>query len=393
MKADQIITRAKVNIILNQPFYASIMLGMEFKQSKLVPTAGTNGDEIILNPDFIETLSVNECVGLIIHEIMHVTNLHHLRQGGRDTTQWNIAADFAINPILQSCGIYLPEGGLIDRKYDNMSAEQIYRIRQQETQQKPEDKNSGGQGDKEDDQEGNQEGQGDGQSKGDGKGTGWGEVTNSTAKNSSELAEKEASLKQRIAQAAQVAKMQDKLPEYLEEQIKTLLEGEVNWKAVLIDFVKEKQRNDYNFSRPNSRYPEFMLPSLYSEELGEIVLAVDTSGSIDRELLQTFASEVFDISNTFHKGFTVVYCDTRIAGVQEIEPDSEMVLDPKGGGGTDFVPPFVWVEKEGIDPACFIYFTDGYCDTFPPEPDYPVMWVVYNNKNFTPPFGEVLHIN
>ena len=51
------------------------------------------------------------------------------------------------------------------------------------------------------------------------------------------------------------------------------------------------------------------------------------------------------------------------------------------------------MEKEGIEPECVVYLTDGYCDTFPEkEPDFPVLWILTEDHDFNPPFGEVICI-
>ncbi|MCK4653767.1 MAG: hypothetical protein KAU01_04920 [Candidatus Cloacimonetes bacterium] len=43
-------------------------------------------------------------------------------------------------------------------------------------------------------------------------------------------------------------------------------------------------------------------------------------------------------------------------------------------------------------PSCAIYFTDGYCDSFPDSLDYPVLWILTDKTNFKPPFGEVIRM-
>jgi len=114
--------------------------------------------------------------------------------------------------------------------------------------------------------------------------------------------------------------------------------------------------------------------------------------------LNQFASELTAILDEYPpEVMTVIYCDTKIAGVQEFhKEDLPLKLEAKGGGGTNFQPPFEWVEEQGIEPVCFIYLTDMECNRFPEEyPEYPVMWVATQEPPSyygTPPFGEVIEM-
>lgn len=90
---------------------------------------------------------------------------------------------------------------------------------------------------------------------------------------------------------------------------------------------------------------------------------------------------------------TVIYCDAKVQNVQRFESSDDLKLVAKGGGGTDFIPPFEYLAKRGEEPELFLYFTDGYCSSFPPEPPYEVIWLVTDKKNFKPPFGDVIYIH
>lgn len=374
MNADKL-TKAKVQLILNQPFFASLSLSMKYVEDATIQTACTNGQQIRYNPEFIESLEVEEIKGLIAHEIMHVAMLHHTRQQARDNKKWNVAGDYAINQILKDSGFNLPNGALIDQQFDNMSAEEIY-------SKLPDNPNNGGKG------------QGNNQGGGQDNPNGFGGVEPAPAESEAELNQIEAETKQMVSQAAMAAKQQGKLPAHLERLIEEIMQPIVNWKDVLSVFLTEKTKNDYTFRMPNKRFISqgLYMPSLESIEKGKFCLFVDTSGSIDNALLNQFAGEMQSILSDSANSLTVLFIDTEVNHEQTFEEDETIDLQPKGGGGTDFKPGFEHLEKNGIDAKAIVYFTDGYCDSMPESSDIPTLWACYNNKNFTPKFGEVIHI-
>lgn len=364
MKASDKITKAKVKLILNSPFFATLVLKMEYIEDSSILTAATNGKKIKYNPTFIDSLSLEETEGVLVHEVLHVALMHHTRRQNRDAEKWNIACDFPINEMTVASNFKLPAGGLMPTgkfsSFANKSAEEIFSLL-------PDMPNFP---------------------------SGFGYVEDSEAKTQSEIQQIEAEVKQTLAQAATIAKQQGKLPAHLERLVEEMLAPKVPWKEVLQRFLCQIAHSDYTWTKPNKRFlhvPLYM-PALESIETGEIVLMVDTSGSIDGEILSQFAAEIQEISSTFKTGFKVIYVDAEVAGVQDIEPDEPIVLKPAGGGGTCFIPGFKWLEKEGIEPCAVVYLTDGYCNTFPKDPNFPVLWAVYNNKGFQYPFGECVHI-
>ena len=352
------LTKAKIKLIIKSPFFATLALSMGYKEDDSIPTACTDGTNIIYNPKFIDSLTVDEIVGLLAHEVMHVANLHHLRIQDREHDRFNAAADYAVNEILVASDFKLPNGALLDRKYKNMSTEEIYNLLPKDTQ-KPK----------------------------------FGDVIKNQSKTESEKQEEVNRVKTMVAKASTVARSQGKLPLGIERFVNDILTPVINWREVLVRFMTEKANLDYQWTMPNKRYLPTYLPSLQAVPvLGEIVLVVDTSGSIDNKLLDEFASEISDICLMISKPLLVIYVDTKVCAVQTFEPDDHIILNPKGGGGTSFVPAFNYLDANEISPACLIYFTDGECNSYPSEPDYPVLWAIYNNNNFKPNFGEIIKI-
>lgn len=373
MTAADKITKAKIRLIMNQPFFATLVLPLPFVEDNDIKTACTDGTMIKYNPGYIDSLQLDESIGLLCHEILHIANFHHTRREGREIENWNIATDYAINQMLVDSGFKLPAGALIDKQYKDLSAEQIYsKLPPRPPQNKPADK------------------------PGDTDPGKSGGVQDSPAKTNTERQEQEAKVKQQVAQAAQIAKKAGKLPGHLQRLTDEVLAPRVNWKETLARFVSDTARNDYSFKKPNPRFIQsgFYLPSLYNEEPGNVVFIVDTSGSIDRALFNYFGSELKDICSEMKAALTVIYVDTEVNEVQEIEPDEDVKLKVTGGGGTKFSPGFDYIDKQGLTPKAIVYMTDGECSEYPETtPDTPVLWAVYNNKRFAPKFGEVIPID
>lgn len=390
-------TKARAGLILDHPFFGSLALRQPLTEDPGIETLATNGTQIIYNPDFVDGLSLDETKGVIAHEVMHVACAHHARRGNRNHSKWNMAGDYVINPILTDAGFTLPDGALNDPAFKGMSADEIYA-------KLPDNHNGGGQGGS---QGGGQSGHpgGDG-IQGQGKNNqdpgGCGEVQDAPGKGggkatAQELAEAEQQAKIDVAQAAQQAKAMGSLPAGIERMLEDMLAPKLPWRDLLRRFMDQATKTDYSWMPPNRRFIHqgLYLPSFESEDLGEVIIAVDTSGSVSHNEVRQFAGEISAILEEFQGvQATVIYCDTRVASVEEFSHDDLPVsLHPAGGGGTDFRPPFEWVSQNGRAPMAMLYFTDMCCNRFPDPPPYPVMWVKTSNSYMkAPPFGEVIEI-
>jgi predicted metal-dependent peptidase len=374
------ISKARAGLVLDQPFFGALALRLGLREDPAAPTAWTDGQTLGYNPDFIEGLSLEEVKGLLAHEVMHVACAHHARRQEREPRKWNMAGDYAVNDLLLASGFKLPAGGLTGYGADE-SAESIYN-------KLPDPPPSGGQGN----------GQGEGNGNSDPGGCG--EVRDAPAPDGGnpspgDLARAEADAKVAVAQAAQAAKACGKLPAGLARLVEELLEPHVPWREVLRRFIDQAARNDYTWTRPSRRYlaSGMYLPALYSEEMRPVAVAIDTSGSINQGELSQFAAELSAILAETRAAATVIYCDSEVSGVEEFDTDAlPLDLHPKGGGGTDFRPPFAEVDRRALQPSCLIYLTDGECASFPEAPEYPVLWAITSKRKFSPPFGEVVEV-
>lgn len=381
-----LIDKPKVLLLTNYPFFATLLLKMNTVISDKIrdgvenPTAATDGVTLWINPVFWENLSLNERIGVLAHEVLHPAFLHHTRRGQRHQLKWNWACDYAINPILKKAGLILPKEHLDEPRFHGMSAEQIYDILDKEYPTIPKDNNCP-----------------------DGSGTGVvldfpGQDGNGDKKT---VMEEEHKKIQDLIQANEVFKRYNKQGsgfKDIERIIGEFLEPKVDWRDHLLNLVSEHTKDDFTWKQPNRRHlgRGFYLPTLDGETYGDIAFIVDTSGSIGQKQLDVFSGEINGIDSITKSSKVVIYCDTKVAHVENFDEFDDLELKPHGGGGTDFRPPFKYIDNHGLEPKMIIYFTDGYCDSFPKhEPDCPVIWALYDGKTkegFHPPFGDVLEI-
>jgi len=390
-EAKKLLSKAKANLVLTEPFWASLLLRLESIEDPTAPTMWTDGKRVGYNPAFIKSLSFDELKGVLAHEVGHCILLHPMRRGGRDARKFNIATDYAENHIIEEAGFRLPPGRLRGAQYDGKDAETIYA-------QLPDDGQGGGKS-KGQNQASGQVDQGQAGDSDPGR---CGEVREANEDTGEPLGrgalkKLEAEWKVATVQAANMAKKQGKLPAGLDRLIQDIIQPKIPVAELLARYIAEITKNDFTWMQPNRRYVSqgIYLPSLYKPEVGEIILLVDTSGSISQADLALVAGCMQNILGIYQKGFTLVYVDADVAGVQEIGPEDDLKLDAKGGGGTDFRPGFEWIEKEGREPKAVIYITDGYCSSFPEvEPPFPVLWLLnMRNDGFKAPWGETLVIN
>ena len=184
------------------------------------------------------------------------------------------------------------------------------------------------------------------------------------------------------------------MPAGLQRLIDKRLQPSLSWRELLARFVDNSARSDYSWITPNTRYLHLDLyfPALKNNELGEVVVAIDTSGSITQAELESFAAEVSEIFNQHPATVHLLHCDLKVTSSSIYDrgnlPDK---IVPKGGGGTDYRPVFQYIETHTESPSCLIYLTDHECISYPAEePPYPVLWVKTGDSDRKPPFGETV---
>ena len=387
---EQRLNKAVMDIMAQEKYIALagiVMIGTR-EIDDTVPTACTNGRDEKYGRAFVESLSDAELRFLVLHEnyhklYQHLTTWKHLYN--EDPRLANMACDYVINLKIfddNTDGFaIMPSAGCIDSKYAGMDSAQVFL-----------ELKENGEG------EGGEEGE-----EGEGGGAGGGGMDDHDWDGAQELgAQEKQELARDIDEAVrQGALVAGQMGTGGDRELAELLEPQVDWREVLREFISTTcAGNDYStWQRPNRRYVSagMYMPSGISEQIGELVIAIDTSGSIGVRELSAFLSEVKGICDAVYPSCVrLLYWDTQVCGDEKYElhelDDLTKSTKPVGGGGTDVACVPEHITKEGISPQAVIVLTDGYLWGDWGQWASPVLWCVMDNKQAKPDVGVTVHI-
>lgn len=373
--------KAKSILVLDHPFFASLLLKYDMVEKKDMPSilAIDNRGQIYYNAKKCEELSVPQLVWGLSHEVLHKVGMHATRRGNREAKQWNEACDAWVNDTLNDAkvGETIPDTVDMPGSKDK-TVDEIYNYLMAQPKQ---DKPQGGKG-----------GGGNGDPMGD-------DLIDSGGDDMSEeeMRQMETQMKIDVAQAANAAKMKGKLPGALERFADEFINVKTPWYDLLEKFMTQKVKHDQSWKRPNRR---FMHAGLYLPifdsigTMGDVVIGVDTSGSIGQAELNEFSGHVNRIlEQCSPKKVHVVYCDSRVAHVDEFTPEEFPIkLKPHGGGGTDMREITNWVKQHQDEAECLIILTDNYTP-FPEEEVVPTIWASTTDVKAPDCAGTTVHIS
>jgi predicted metal-dependent peptidase len=419
---------ARTRLILDKPFLGALVLRLPLVEAGAwCRSTGTDARKLYYNPQWIGALSTAQAQFALAHEALHCALGHFTRRGNRVQRKWNLACDFAINPLLIDEGLIAPPGAHVLDLYRGMAAEEIYpclddNLDNETLDEHLWDGDEGGQGGSSDrdaqglgggseasSRQGNQ-GRDNPQDMTPDAGAAMTQPTGATeslgqAQDSPPpplTVQQKETLQQQwqrhLAAAAQRAREAGKLSAALARLTDAALAPQVSWRAALAHYLSQTARDDYTWLRPSRRTGEMggdaLFPSLRSHA-GDIFVALDTSGSIEDVDLAQFVGELNAIKASLPVRLTLFACDAALAqGAPWItEPWQEFCLPEKldGGGGTAFAPVFDWIEREGAHPDALVYFTDAQGDLPAVPPNFPVLWLV---KGGAPvPWGLRIQLN
>lgn len=411
-KATLLLANDRQKLVCRHPFIGNVAMKLD-----IVPirdcrcrTACTTGDTIYFDIAFLSELSDSERLFVFGHEVWHNVMLHFARLQNRSLEIFNIATDMEVNQILEQDGFVSPKNVIFPSSYklpNGKSAEEYYEMLLKKANKikcsNTSDNSSGklkGQFDKHtydghdntlsdgeeekekenNDNEGNDKQLGDGSFK-DKYGTvGFDKDFNPVIKSGTSEKIREAA----ISSAQIVERTQGNLPAHIQNVIDKLQKPELKWEELLAQFVTRCMNGEKRqWCPPNRRHiwHNTYLQSRRGEKLN-IVVAVDTSGSCEEDLPKFFG-EVISLVKSFGRyELKLLHIDMAVEHVDEFDdcsnpfPDDVRNIKWYGGGGTSFNPAFDYIEDNGIQPDCLIYFTDGYGDVNYELPNYPVLWIL-----------------
>jgi len=433
---DKKLATARTKLILEKPFLGALVLRLPMVRAKddWCDATFSNGKKLYYNEHYIDALSADQTQFVLAHEALHCALSHFARQQNRVQHRWDMACDFAINPMLINDGMKPPVDANYLREYDGMTAEEIYPLlqdndndqeRELEQNLNPDsdnekDDDSGGTPDQHDQKEGRdqkQKSDSKGQNDDEGEEDGGARENNAGEDNSEqgdgqgkkqqgppeegepdpltpqEIESLSLQWQQRMASAAQQAIQAGKMGGSMARMVDHLLQPRLPWRMLLSRYMTMVARDDYTYMRPSSRRGDpAVYPSLRSAQLN-IVVALDISGSISNSEINEFMSEVDSIKAQMRARITLLVCDSKLDGPWIFEPWDEFTMPKKfkGGGGTRFNPVIEWAEAQDEAPNLIVYFTDAQGEFPEQEPTFPVVWLV---KGKTPvPWGQRVQLN
>jgi predicted metal-dependent peptidase len=360
--------------------YAGVLVMGKTTVVDNVPTACTDGVNEKYGEAFLNKLMLPEVRGLKLHEGLHKVFKHTVRglpYWKKNSKLANMAADYVVNDVIMNIKdkafIKLPDGGLYDPKFHGWSYPEIYRHLEKEEEQ------GGGQG---------------GQSNGAGQPLDEHDMSNAEQMSAKEMKEYVEQVNEAIHQGGLLAgRFGQKLPRSVTET----LQPQVDWATALREFVSSvAQGNDEHTYRKFDKrmiLDDIIQPGVISEKVGDIVVAIDTSGSINAAMINEFAAELQSICEQVHPdALRVMWWDTTVSSEQVFTPDGfndiSKLLKPTGGGGTHVSCVSEHMLKRNYKADCVLVFTDGYVESdIKWDVMCPTLWLVTSKRGFVPPNG------
>jgi len=397
--------------------YSGVMLmGTSTVVDSGCPTAYTDGVNKVYGRKFLETVMNTEPTlrGLVLHENLHVA-LKQLPFGKDMFTEnhklANIAADFVVNSIIVNIKgtiggsseriVELEKGGVYDPMFDNWSMREVYNYLKKHCKGKGEGGKGSGKGNDPADT-GSQDGDGDGDTITiNGKTYDLSNSDEHDLSNLKDITHEQAkeindAIDRALREGGMLAgRMGAKVP----RAISDLLEPKVDWRDALRDFVASaiKGKDEFTWRKLNKRHManDIYLPSMENETIGEVVVAIDTSGSIGSAQITEFATELVSICDLCSPDkVRILWWDTDVHGEQVFEGDYKGIaamLKPMGGGGTHVSCVNNYINEQKINAECVIVFTDGYVESdITWNIHSPTLWMVTEHKSFEPPVGKLV---
>lgn len=378
MSVEHKISQAKARLLVENPYFGTLASRLEFKQNDNIHSFLSNGKSFEYNDEYLKELDLDEIGFALSNAAMHAALAHENRQKKRMSWLWQLATDHAINSMLIENGLDAPYGVNYQERFDGMYAEEIYAILKDEIKnQEFDDNEENDTGFNEDNKQKNSEEKATNPDQ---------EKNRSQQEVDTEFRSVDEESWQKILDETS-EKFKNELPDGMERFYKKQV-SVIDWRSELYNAIDRHYYHDYSLVPPSKKllYMGTYLPSLSSNML-RIVVAIDSSGSVDEELLGSFISEFESVLLSFSTfEIDLLICDDKIHSHQHFSCGEKIEYELKGSGATDFRPVFEFIEKNIYDATLLIYFTDLEGKFPSQEPMFETIWATSSNKEI--PFGK-----
>lgn len=394
------ISQAKARLLVEYPYFGMLASRLELRADDDIGSFLSDGTELAFNDEYLQGLSLDELGFVLSNGAMHASLAHDERQKGRMSWLWQLATDHAINAMLVENGLAVPKMINYEKRFEGLYAEEIYAILQDEIKNEAyDDDETNESGYNESNQRKQERTHSDEQHQDDDRPKMEVDKVNGGAREGA-LEQNEyrpqhdETLEEQYRQLLEesLQKYLDELPAGLDRFVEIRRSGVIDWRDELRHALDRHYRSDYRVLPPSKRllYMGTYLPALDSQRL-RLVIAIDSSGSVDEALLGTFVAEVESLMLTFQEHeIELVVCDSKIHSRQTFQSGDQLEYRLKGGGATDFRPVFELIDTDLPFTRLLLYFTDMQGRFPQEEPTYEVLWITASET--TPPFGRVVSI-
>jgi predicted metal-dependent peptidase len=380
-----------VGLLLRASFFGNLATRLKLVNAdEWCGTAATDGRNFYYNSRFIDLLKPKEVEFLFGHEVLHCVYDHFGRRGDRDPMLFNVANDYAVNGDLKKhrVGEFITSVPcLYDSKYEGMSSEEIYddlyenaeKINLSDLIDKLLDDHMDGEGNSDSDEDGDEK---------DGRGK--------KPKLSAEERQKiRDEIKEAVMAAAAASDGAGNLPAGVRRIIQDMTAPKLNWRELLRMQLESTIKSDYTWMRASRRgwHMDAVMPGQRPDELIDVAIGIDASGSIDERMLRDFLAETQGIMDQFQSYRIHIFTfDTRVYNPAQYNSDNLDTMcdyEVSGGGGTDFDAIFNYLKEEQIEPKRLVVFTDGYpFGSWGDENYADTVWIIHGNTTVVPPWGQ-----
>ena len=382
---------ARVGLLLRASFFGNLATRLKLVNAdEWCGTAATDGRNFYYNSRFIDLLKPKEVEFLFGHEVLHCVYDHFGRRGDRDPMLFNVANDYAVNGDLKKhrVGEFITSVPcLYDSKYEGMSSEEIYddlyenaeKINLSDLIDKLLDDHMDGEGNSDSDEDGDEK---------DGRGK--------KPKLSAEERQKiRDEIKEAVMAAAAASDGAGNLPAGVRRIIQDMTAPKLNWRELLRMQLESTIKSDYTWMRASRRgwHMDAVMPGQRPDELIDVAIGIDASGSIDERMLRDFLAETQGIMDQFQSYRIHIFTfDTRVYNPAQYNSDNLDTMcdyEVSGGGGTDFDAIYNYLKEEQIEPKRLVVFTDGYpFGSWGDENYADTVWIIHGNTTVVPPWGQ-----